>query len=198
LNPNKPDSSAAPLRAGGATSPASWIETLQAADLEAVRILSRTARSRVGRLCAIGISKLGNGWIYIVLAAMVFARWGLAGYKVILCAGINAGVTHSLYPLIKRRYRRRRPFKVDPELSSLLATLDEHSFPSGHAMTLAAVLTPIVMLWPSAAIPAVVMFAGLAWSRIATAHHYPSDVLAGAVLGIGLAYPISLGFNAVW
>ena len=136
--------------------PARWIETLQEADLEAVRILSRTARSRAGRLCAIGISKLGNGWIYILLAVVVFAHWGLSGYKVILCAGVNAGVTHSLYPLIKRRYRRRRPFKVDPELSSLLATLDEHSFPSGHAMTLAAVLTPIVMLWPAAAIPAVV------------------------------------------
>ena len=102
-------------------------------------------------MCAIGISKLGNGWIYILLAVAVFAHWGLSGYKVILCAGVNAGVTHSLYPLIKRRYRRRRPFKVDPELSSLLATLDEHSFPSGHAMTLAAVLTPIVMLWPAAA-----------------------------------------------
>jgi len=178
--------------------PARWIETLQEADLEVVRILSRTARSRAGRLCAIGISKLGNGWIYILLAVAVFAHWGLSGYKVILCAGVNAGVTHSLYPLIKRRYRRRRPFKVDPELSSLLATLDEHSFPSGHAMTLAAVLTPIVMLWPAAAIPAVLMFLGLAWSRIATAHHYPSDVLAGALLGIGLGYPISLVFISVW
>ena len=178
--------------------PARWIETLQEADLEAVRILSRTARSRAGRLSAIGISKLGNGWIYILIAAVVLAHWGLSGYKIILCAGVNAGVTHSLYPLIKRRYRRRRPFKVDPELSSLLATLDEHSFPSGHAMTLAAVLTPIVMLWPAAAIPAVLMFLGLAWSRIATAHHYPSDVLAGVLLGIGLGYPIFLAFISLW
>lgn len=175
-----------------------WVETLQAADLEAVRILSRTAHSSVGRLCAIGISKLGNGWIYILLAALIFAHWGLAGYKVILFATANAFVTHCLYPLIKRRYRRRRPFIVDPELASLLATLDEHSFPSGHTMTLSAVLVPIVMLWPSLVIPAVLMVVCVAWSRIATAHHYPSDVLAGAFLGVCLGYPISLAAISIW
>jgi len=175
-----------------------WVETLQAADLEAVRILSRTAHSSVGRLCAIGLSKLGNGWIYILLSAMIFAHWGISGYRVILCAGATAFVTHCLYPLIKRRYRRRRPFKVDPELASLLATLDEHSFPSGHTMTLSAVLVPIVILWPAMMIPAALMLFCVAWSRIATAHHYPSDVLAGAFLGIGLGYPISMAIISIW
>jgi undecaprenyl-diphosphatase len=178
--------------------PSLWLRTLQEADLELVRILSRTAHSSVGRLCAIGISKLGNGWVYIPLAIVILACWGLSGYKLILFACINAGVTHSLYPLLKRRYRRRRPFLIDPELSSLLATLDEHSFPSGHTMTMTAVLTPIVMLWPSFAIPAALMLLCLAWSRVATAHHYPSDVIAGGLLGFGLGYPIALGLIAIW
>jgi undecaprenyl-diphosphatase len=73
----------------------------------------------------------------------------------------------------------------------LLATLDEHSFPSGHAMTLFAVLAPIVILWPSMAISGVLMASCLAWSRAATAHHYPSDLFAGVVLGICAGYPIS-------
>jgi undecaprenyl-diphosphatase len=178
--------------------PALWLKTLQEADLELVRILSRTAHSSLGRLCAIGISKLGNGWVYIPLALTILACWGLSGYKLILFACINAGVTHSLYPFLKRRYRRRRPFHIDPELSSLLATLDEHSFPSGHTMTMTAVLTPIVMLWPSFAIPAALMLLCLAWSRVATAHHYPSDVIAGGLLGLGLGYPIALGLISIW
>jgi len=168
-----------------------WAGKFQAADLEAVRIVSRTARSSSGRLCAIGISKLGNGWLYLFLAAVIITRWGLPGYRIILLASMNAAVMHCLYPIIKRRYRRPRPFKVDPELPSLLATLDEHSFPSGHAMTLSAVLAPIVILWPSMTISGVLMAACLAWSRVATAHHYPSDVFAGAVLGICVGYPIS-------
>ncbi len=176
-----------------------WIETLQEADLEAVRIISRTARRPVARLSAIAISKLGNGWFYMFLAALLFSRWGAArGSRIILLAGVNAGVMHCLYPLIKNRYQRRRPFKVDPELSSLLSTLDEHSFPSGHAMTLSAVLAPIVILWPAMAFSSVLMVVGLAWSRVATAHHYPSDVLAGALLGLGLGYPLSTGILAFW
>ncbi len=178
---------------------AGWVETLQEADLEAVRIISRTAKRPVARLSAIAISTLGNGWFYLFLAALLFARWGGArGARIILLAGLNAGVMHCLYPLIKNRYQRRRPFRVDPELSSLLSTLDEHSFPSGHAMTLSAVLTPIVMLWPAMAVSSVLMVVGLAWSRVATAHHYPSDVLAGALLGLGLGYPISTGVLALW
>ena len=168
-----------------------WAGKFQAADLEAVRIVSRTARSSSGRLCAIGISKLGNGWLYLFLAAVIITRWGLPGYRIIILASTNAAVMHCLYPIIKRRYRRPRPFKLDPELPSLLATLDEHSFPSGHAMTLSAVLAPIVILWPSMTISGVLMAACLAWSRVATAHHYPSDVFAGAVLGICVDYPIS-------
>ncbi len=142
------------------------------------------AHSSVGRLCAIGFSKLGNGWLYILLAALIFVHWGVSGAKTMLYAGANAALTHAVYPMIKRRYLRRRPFSVDPELSSLLETLDEHSFPSGHIMTLSAVLVPIVLFWSGFAAPAALMVCGLAWSRVATAHHYPSDVFAGALLGL--------------
>ena len=83
------------------------------------------------------------------------------------------------YPLIKKRFKRLRPFKVDPRSPSLSPTLDEHSFPSGHAMTLTGVLAPIVLLWPAMALSAVAMACCMAWSRIATGHHYPSDAAAG-------------------
>jgi undecaprenyl-diphosphatase len=116
----------------------------------------------------------------------------------ILIAGVNAGLMHVLYPIIKRRIKRLRPFKVDPRLPSLLKTLDEHSFPSGHAMTLTGVLTPVVLLWPAMAIAAVGMALCMAWSRIATGHHYPSDVFAGAALGVGLGYPLSVCCLACW
>jgi undecaprenyl-diphosphatase len=66
----------------------------------------------------------------------------------------------------------------------LLATLDEHSFPSGHAMTLSAVLAPIVILWPSMTISGVLMAACLAWSRVATVA-YP--VASGSSICSGLA-----------
>jgi undecaprenyl-diphosphatase len=169
-----------------------WASKFVEADLGAVRVISAAARRPAAKIFAVTISKLGNGWIYPILGAGIVMQWGLPdARRMILLAALNAALTHITYPVIKRRFKRLRPFKVDPRLPSLLSTLDEHSFPSGHAMTLTGVLAPIVMLWPAAAVWAVVMTCCMAWSRIATGHHYPSDVAAGIFLGLCLGCPLS-------
>jgi undecaprenyl-diphosphatase len=180
------------------SSTAIWAERLRAADLAAVHLFSRSARSKLTRLLAIAISKLGNGWIYLILLPLVFWGLGRSGWHIVALAGANAALLHSLYPVIKRRFGRKRPFHVDATLPSLLKTLDESSFPSGHAMTLTGVLTPIVLAWPAMTISAALLILSMAWSRIATAHHYPSDVVAGVALGAGLAYPVSSYVLAFW
>ena len=59
-------------------------------------------------------------------------------------------------------------------------------------MTLTGVLTPIVIAWPSMSYSAFALVMSMAWSRIATAHHFPSDVIAGITMGLGIAYPLSV------
>ena len=171
-----------------------WGSKLVAADLAAVRRISAAAeRSPAGRMFAVAISKLGNGRIYPILAAIIFAAWGWDdGKRMILLAAANAALTHVLYPIIKRRFKRLRPFKVDPRVPSLLDTLDEHSFPSGHAMPLTGVLVPIVLVWPGCFGVALALIALMGWARIASGHHYPTDICAGAALGFGMSYPLSV------
>ncbi len=177
---------------------ASWLRRCAETDLAAVHLFSRSARPKAARLLAIGISKLGNGWIYLILTPIVFAGLGRQGLHVAALAGLNAALLHLLYPRIKRRFGRRRPFHIDTRLPSLLKTLDDHSFPSGHAMTLTGVLAPIVLAWPAATLSAALLVLSMAWSRIATAHHFPSDVVAGVALGAGVAYPLSGLALAFW
>ncbi|HTV31895.1 MAG TPA: phosphatase PAP2 family protein [Methylocella sp.] len=169
-----------------------WIGRVLAADLAAVWLITRSAQTKVGQASAIVITKLGNGWLYPILGLVIFEYMGGAWLRVAILAVLNAGVLHCLYPLIKRRIGRPRPFRVDPRLRSLVSVLDEHSFPSGHMMTLSGVLVPIVLVWPSAMLSAAVLLLVMAWSRIATAHHYPSDIFAGAFLGIAFACPLSI------
>jgi undecaprenyl-diphosphatase len=178
--------------------PADLAWRLDAAELRLVRAAARSARPLVMRGLAIGLSRLGNGWVYLLLAAFIVAKGGLVGLRIMLPAGIVALLLHSVYPTMKRGFGRQRPFQTDPQLPSLLPTLDAHSFPSGHTMTLAGVLTPIVMVWPAATISALVFGVGVAWSRVATAHHYPSDVLAGAALGVGVGYPTTALIVSLW
>jgi len=177
---------------------ATWGQRLLELDLAAVHLFSRTARSAIGRFLAVAISKLGNGWIYLILAPIVLVGLGWQGLHVAALAGLNAALLHMLYPIIKRRFGRKRPFHVDARLPSLLKTLDDHSFPSGHAMTLTGVLAPIVIAWPATTLSAGLLLLSMAWSRIATAHHYPSDVAAGVALGAGLSYPLASGILAYW
>jgi len=167
------------------------IPALAQYELSIVRFFSLTARPILLKYSAVIISKLGNGWIYFILAAAAFYYAGYKSLPIIILGIINAVTLHLLYPIIKKKFCRRRPFIVDLNLPSLLKTLDDHSFPSGHAMTLTGVLTPIVIAWPSASYSAVALIISMAWSRIATAHHFPSDVIAGITMGLGIAYPLS-------
>jgi membrane-associated phospholipid phosphatase len=195
--PNLMAAPQSPLAALKRSKAAFWLklrcEKLLRADLELVRLAAKTARSRGGRGTAIFISRLGDGWLYPILAGVIFFTWGFPGLRMVLSACVNIAAIHCIYPIIKRRCGRLRPFIRDPRLPPLLKTLDEHSFPSGHAMTLSAVLVPIVLAWPSMISSATAMLCCMCWSRVATAHHYPSDIIAGVVLGGAIGYPLAMG-----
>jgi len=61
------------------------------------------------------------------------------------------------------------------------------SFPSGHSASAAAFATAASRHLPVLAVPLGVLAAGVVLSRVATGAHYPSDVLAGAAIGVGAA-----------
>lgn len=79
--------------------------------------------------------------------------------------------------------RRRRPFaRSHPTLIRMPGST---SFPSGHSASAFAFATGVSEELPLLA-PALVPLAGaVAYSRVHTGVHYPSDVVAGAAIGIG-------------
>jgi len=173
-----------------------WGRVLERADtleLRSVRYLAAMTRFRVIRSVTLFVNLLGNGWIYPpIFLCIVLSR--LANAWTIIGIGFLATATaHALYAVIKRWIARLRPYEKDPSLCPLARALDRYSFPSGHCMTLTAVLVPLVRsvpdLWPAA----IAVLGILAWCRLAAAHHYPSDTLAGIGLGAAVAMPF-----AVW
>jgi membrane-associated phospholipid phosphatase len=167
------------------------VAVLIAADLWFVRLCVATARPALGRRLAVAFSRIGNGGLYPVLATLLILGWGARGRDAMIAAAINVGLVHSVYPAIKRRAGRRRPFQAHADLESLLETLDEHSFPSGHVMTLTAALVPIVLALPATLPLSLGAWCAMAWARLASAHHYPSDIFAGAVFALLVSYPLS-------
>lgn len=177
-----------------------FADILFRADIWFVRVCVRTARPAIARGLAIGFSRAGNGGIYPVLAAALLYGFGAQARAVVVLAAINIVLMHSVYPKIKRYAARARPFRSYGDLKPLLATLDEHSFPSGHVMTLTAALVPIALALPETLPLALGAWCAMAWARVASAHHYPSDIIAGAGLALVVSYPLTklaLGWSAL-
>jgi undecaprenyl-diphosphatase len=78
---------------------------------------------------------------------------------------------------VKRIVRRPRPAHVVP----LVRTAGRHSFPSSHAASAAAAAVAYGALGAYAIPP---LAAAMCLSRLVVGVHYPSDVAAGAVLGV--------------
>src|SRR4029078_3335572 len=70
------------------------------------------------------------------------------------------------------------------------------SFPSGHAITGAALAFAVAALWPQARGAMIVYAVLIALSRLVLLAHHPSDVVAGALLGVIGAMAVRYWFAA--
>jgi membrane-associated phospholipid phosphatase len=70
------------------------------------------------------------------------------------------------------------------------------SFPSGHAVTGFALAFAVTAVWPQARIPMIVYALLIAGSRLLLLAHHPSDVVAGALIGVVGAMSVRYWFAA--
>lgn len=139
----------------------------------------------------VAVSAFGNvgaGWVVLGIVLIGFKRYRRTGIAVVV-AVVVAGILSKL--IIGELVMRPRPCDVNPEVPLLIPRPFGTSFPSGHASAaFAAAAVLIAFRMPKAlTIPVCVIAVLVAISRLYLYVHYPTDVLAGALLGalVGVA-----------
>ena len=164
-------------------------------DVREARIVRRIVyRSRHPALqwATAALCRLGNGWLYLLLGVLVLGIEGVAGWRPILAAGLAVAIAFACYRYLKPRLARVRPCDRDPTLPRCAEVLDRYSCPSGHCMTATAVAIPLGLAFAPVVGFLIVGWLLIAWSRLSAAHHYPTDLIVGSLIGAGSALPACL------
>jgi len=111
-------------------------------------------------------------------------------FKTALNMGAAIAIDGIIVQSIKRTVRRPRPYSTYPDDIIGYQTLSSLSFPSGHTSLAFTTATSMSLNYPKwyVIVPSFLWAGSVGYSRMNLGVHYPSDVLAGALLGAGSAY----------
>lgn len=159
-------------------------------EARAVRCLSSLGARGWLRIFFVAASRLGDGPLWVAVAASLLGFGGTRGASAAFWAALAVGISTLVFVCVKRAAGRPRPFETCTEVRCLLAPPDRFSFPSGHTMTAFAAWSVLSQTVPGSGrlfLPTA-MVIGL--SRVCLGVHYPTDVLAGALLGSGIGFGV--------
>lgn len=133
------------------------------------------------------VSRLGDGLFWYAVMLGILLAQGYEGILPCLHMAMVGLCGTLLYKWIKSKTLRPRPYEIHQDVWLTGIPLDRFSFPSGHTLHAVAFSWVALMYYPLLA-PLLVPFTLLVGiSRVVLGLHYPSDVLAGAIIGLTIA-----------
>ena len=126
-----------------------------------------------------------HGEIWIVTAVILLCTKKYRKYGILLAVALLLGLLiGNLW--LKPWVGRMRPYWLDPGITILIPNLTDFSFPSGHSLSSSIAATVLFFANKKFALWAVPLAVIMAFSRLYLMVHFPSDVLAGIILGIAI------------
>jgi len=168
-----------------------WVTVSGSSEAETMRSLAEQRSQALIQIARV-VTWAGSAFLLVPLAlacAFVFGRAGM--WRQALAVVLSLGGAMLIADVVKVLVSRPRP-PVEH-----LQRVSGFSFPSGHTTQAAAFWLSLVLALRTggaargpvriAAATATLLMLGVAWSRVYLGVHYPSDVVAGLLLGAGWA-----------
>jgi len=127
------------------------------------------------------IGNVGMVWIAICVLLLFNKKSRKAGFIGLIALLITEILCNQL---IKEWVQRERPFEHIADFNLLIKNPNSYSFPSGHTTASFAVAIVISKYIRKLMIPTLVLAILISYSRMYLYVHYPSDILAGIILGV--------------
>ena len=130
------------------------------------------------------VTTLGNsGAIWIITAVLMLCTKKYRKTGIMLALGLLLSLVIGNI-ILKPMIARERPFWINDNIKIIIDAPKDFSFPSGHTLASAISATILILRHRRIGICAAVLGVLIAFSRLYLYVHFPTDVLAGAVVGI--------------
>jgi membrane-associated phospholipid phosphatase len=174
-----------------------WLQTL---DVGLLRFINLTLSNRFFDVLMPFLS--GNALFVpavILGAAILICKGGRRGLICVVMLVLIVWMGDSLVcNTIKHATERLRPCNVYPDIHALIGRSDSFSLPSSHAANWFAATALLLLFYPRSWRITLPLACAVSFSRVYNGVHYPSDVLAGAILGAGYSIAAAWSADRLW
>jgi len=136
-------------------------------------------------LCGVSraVSRSADGFYYPLPLLVLLAMAHPLAMPLAFALIVGFALERPLYLVLKRGFKRNRPAQALADFQSVIVPADHFSFPSGHTSGAFLVATVLVGLFPALGGPLYLWAGTVGMSRVVLGVHFPSDIVAGALLG---------------
>lgn len=136
-------------------------------------------------------------YVLFLIALLMIAPKYRSGLVLPLVLSLIAwGLSDLTGNFFKHLFERQRPFEVLEHVNKLVSA-GSFAFPSNHAANAFAFATGIAWFFRKAALPFLLLALIVALSRVYVGVHYPSDIIAGSVLGTAVSFSVLFLYKRV-
>lgn len=133
------------------------------------------------------VSRIGDWPLWVALLLVLPMVYGREAWGPVAHMSVTSVVGILVYKALKQSLIRERPFASHSDVLRLSQPMDRYSFPSGHTLHAVSFTVMLAGFYPPVMWLVLPLAVSIALSRIVLGVHYPTDVLAGAMLGFVLA-----------
>lgn len=130
------------------------------------------------------ISHTGNGYYYPAVPGVLLLADSRKAWTFFLTGLLAFAIELPLYKLLKNGIKRNRPCEALSGIHGRISPSDRFSFPSGHTAAAFVMATLLSYFFPMLSMPLFCWALLVGFSRIYLGVHYPTDILAGLILGL--------------